>query len=195
MISSGTLLQLRDKATVGLRKMICNFASEERGLCATSRGIVGGEAVEIDAERERPFPIYGSKLRRHASENSRQDVSAAALGHAGISGGIDEDASIGRGEKGVKTFEDDVSVPSSCGFQGNSEAVGLHFVVRNTAETGHLARMRCERKQVRFSLGQVLGTAGEGIQAVSVDQERLLCFLDKRSYNALCFDMRSQARP
>src|SRR5882762_8583188 len=90
---------------------------------------------------------------------------------------------------------DDVRVPSSCGFQGNSEAVGLHSVVRNTAETGHLARMRCEGKQMRFSFGQVFATAGEGVQAVSVEQERLLCFLDKRSYQALRFDLSSQTRP
>src|SRR6266481_5879299 len=104
MISSGTLSQLRNEATVGFREMLRDFTGEERGLRARCGGIVGGQAVQIDAEREGPFPICGAKLRRHASENSRQHVSAAALGHAGISGRIDEGPPIRRGENRMKTF-------------------------------------------------------------------------------------------
>ena len=151
MISSGTLLQLRNEVTVRFWEMIGDFTGEERGLCAGCGGIVAGETVQMDAEREGPFPICGAKLCRHASEDSRQHVSAAALGHAGIPGGIDEGPPIRRGENSMKAFEDYVGVPSSCGFQSNSEAVGLHSVVRNTAETSHLARMRCEGSLLKGS--------------------------------------------
>ena len=175
--------------------MIGDFTGEERGLRAGCSGIVGGEAVQKDAEREGPFPICGTKLRSHTGQDSGQDVSAAALGHAGISRGIDEGASIGRGENGVKSFEDHVGIPGFCGFQGQAKAVGLHFVVRKAAEAGHLAGMRCDGELRRFSFGEFLGAAGEGIQSVGVEEERLLRFLDERSYEALSFFVSSQARP
>jgi hypothetical protein len=48
---------------------------------------------------------------------------------------------------------------------------------------------------VRFSLGKFLGAAGEGIQSVGVEEERLLGFLDERSYEALSFFVSPQAWP
>jgi len=83
MISSSTLLQLRNKAAVGLRKMIGDFTGEERGLRAGCSGIVGGEAVQKDASA-RAVPNLRTKLRSHTGQDSGQDVSAAALAMPGF---------------------------------------------------------------------------------------------------------------
>src|ERR1700687_1430996 len=138
--------------------------------------------------------MCGAKLRSHAREDSGQNVSAAALGHAGISGGIDEGASLGCSENGMETFEEDVYVPGFCGFQGKAESIRLHLVIRKAAETGHLAGMWRDGEMRRFAFGEFLTAAGESIQAVGIEEERLLCFLNERSYEALSFYVSSQAR-
>jgi len=46
-----------------------------------------------------------------------------------------------------------------------------------------------------ISLGKFFGAAGEGIQSVGVEEERLHSFLNERSYVALSFLVSSHAWP
>jgi hypothetical protein len=57
--------------------------------------------VQVDAEGQDARPVIGFELGGESGEHSRQDIAGATFCQPRITGGVDEDLAVRRGDDGV----------------------------------------------------------------------------------------------
>src|SRR5207245_8406360 len=100
-----------------------DVARDEPLLTPVGRGQVSGEAVEVAARLKGGEGIEAS--REEGADHPGQHVAAAARGHAGIAGRIDEDASIRAAEHAARALEDEMHAIPDARLAHDLDAVGL----------------------------------------------------------------------
>src|SRR5580765_7751523 len=142
MTSSLTGLQLLKKLMARVRDRGSNFCGEQARLVSILRGELGSFAVQVDTKSKHARPVFSLKLRGQRCKNPRQNVAGPALCESWIAGGIDENLPIGAGDDGVRTLQDDVSIPAARSLLRILDTIFLHTLGRGALEPCHLARVR-----------------------------------------------------
>ena len=114
-------------------------------------------------------------LRQQPGDEPGEQIAAAALGHAGIAGGVHGDAAIGMRDERARALEHQRDADALRKAARRLEPVGLHFGDGDAGQPRHLAGMRREHQRALAAarqLGQQHGLGGQNVERVGVDHRR-----------------------
>src|SRR5579872_5169731 len=127
--------------------------------------------MQIDSKSENMWPVARAKLRCKTCEDARERVARSSGRHSWISRRVEVGISGGRGQDRVKTFENHVRAPSSCGFQRDIEPPCLHILGCDAQQASHFTGMGSQRQHRRFALVQMIGHTRISVEPVRVQYD------------------------
>ena len=146
-------------------------AGDGAGGAELAAEVLGGEAVEIDAEA-RGFE-RGNALGDEAGYDAGKDIARAAGGKDGVGEGADASGTVRRGDDRIRALEHECHVPLGGEAAGDGQAIGLNVGYWEAGEAGELAGVRGDDRwdveEVRpvvdmREVVESVGVEGEGVE-------------------------------
>ena len=130
--------------------------------------------------------------RQQSGDDAGQHVAAARRRHAGIAGGIDDDATVGQTEGRIVPFQDNIGTQplSHVARLGQSVVAAIAHAARETVE---LSRMGCHDDALRQLLHPCT-VIGQDVQRVGIDEDGALRPPDLRDEGDGSVLLRADAR-
>ena len=198
--SARTHVGARDRIGIGHRmdegvgEGVDDVAGDQADLAVLVAGDVAGESVDEDAELG--GLEGGELLAEQRGDHAGQDVAGAAGGHAGVPGRVDViPAAVGHDGAGPLEDDDERLRERRQCARPAAIAVGLDLGDVRTRSAGRTRRDGESGSPGDSSPDKQVGLADQGVQAVGVDDQRLIRCRDQEPHELPDVVRLAQPRP
>lgn len=148
-------------------------------LALSLRAAVCCRTVKIDGAQRRVQRFH--PLCGESGQHAGEDISAAASGQSGVSGGIAPEFALRRGDEGAVFFQDDDTAVFLCVIEGDLFSSRLDISDAAAAQPRHLAGMGRDDDPASRQRRRQFFIGGYSVEGVCVQDYRAVCAGDEDS--------------
>src|SRR5260370_16770374 len=104
MNSSGRLMKLQNEPSSRGWDVLHNLLGQHAGKLVRLGGVLGSDAVQVDAKSQNTMPLLSAKLSCESGKHAGEHITRATFGQASVAGRVEEEIAGGRDDHAVKAL-------------------------------------------------------------------------------------------